>query len=514
MIHRDSYHDSVLLMRLTQELKVNDAVRDAVVVMGTPHNLDLLRQNGFSGPELESAGANDLVIAVRGKVTPELVETVLEELLRGDRSGTTFEMRPGSLAEAVRDHPEANLVLISVPGERAAREARQALAAHRHVMLFSDNVSIAEEIELKNEARRQGLLMMGPDCGTAIINGHPLAFANAVRRGPIGVVGASGTGIQEITSCIHRLGSGVSQAIGTGGRDLSDAVGGTMTLFGIEALAADPATEVIVVVSKPPSQNSALKIVAALASTPKPCIVHFVGADPRPAEERHQIVFADTLAGTAELACRLAEGQGQAPGTRTALHPTDPEPDQRSVQPLADRLPPETTLRGLFCGGTTAHEALTLLTRAGLTVSSNLKAPSPASQDAAGSGGGSLLLDLGADEFTQGRPHPMIEPGLRNERLAVEITQPRVGLLLFDLILGFGSHADPAGVLAEGAKAARAAARRDGREIVAIASITGTDDDPQDLRLQRRKLEEAGIVVTKDNRSAAQLAAAVMRRNR
>jgi len=484
-------------MRLTQELKAKSGIEDAVVVMGTPHNLDLLRQSGFSGPELDAAGANDLVIAVRGKVTPELIEGAMAELLQGDRSCAPDEIRPGSLSEAIEQHPETNLVLISVPGARAAREARRALAAGRHVMVFSDNVSLADEVELKEQARRSGLLMMGPDCGTAVINGHPLAFANAVRRGPIGVVGASGTGIQEITCCIHRLGGGVSQAIGTGGRDLSDEVGGTMTVFGIEALAADPATEVLVVVSKPPSEASAQKIIKALAATPKPSIVHFVGADPRPADEERQIQFADTLAGAAELACRFA-ADGYAPAQSS-------EPDPRMVERLAGSLPRGATLRGLFCGGTTAHEALTILARAGLAVSSNLKTANAASQT-----GGNSLLDLGADEFTQGRPHPMIEPSLRNERLIEEIANPDVGLLLFDLILGFGSHADPAGVLAEGVDAAR----KDGREIVAIASITGTDDDPQDFGLQQRKLEGAGIVIAPDNRAAAQLAAAVMRRIR
>src|SRR5580704_9603583 len=97
-------------------------------------------------------------------------------------------------------------------------------------MIFSDNVPIAEEASLKHEARERGLMVMGPDCGTAIIGGVPLAFANAVPRGDIGIIGASGTGIQEVSTLIARAGRGVRHAIGTGGRDMHAEVGGLTTL--------------------------------------------------------------------------------------------------------------------------------------------------------------------------------------------------------------------------------------------------------------------------------------------
>jgi succinyl-CoA synthetase alpha subunit len=401
--------------------------------------------------------------------------------------------------------------MISVPGEHASREARRALALGRHVMLFSDNVSVEDEIRLKQQACESGLLMMGPDCGTAIINGYPLAFANAVRRGPIGVVGASGTGIQEVTSCIHRLGGGVSQVIGTGGRDLSGAVGGTMTFVGIEALAADPATEAIVVVSKPPSRPVAAKVIEALTATSKPCVVHFVGDDPQTTDETHGVVYADTLAGTAETACAMIGlhpdggegGQEVAAGDRR---------DQALAEELAGSLAPGSTLRGLFCGGTTAHEALVLLGRAGLTIRSNFGETSDSGIGNREDVTGNLILDLGTDQFTRGRPHPMIEPRLRNERLVHEVKHGEVGLLLFDLILGFGSHRDPAGVLVAGVAAARAIASARGRDLVAIASITGTQEDPQGYTSQWRKLEGAGIAVMPDNRRAVNLAAAVLQR--
>ncbi len=507
LVRRDSYHDSVLLMRISQGLKALADVEDAVVAMGTPQNRELLGALGYGGPELSAARPNDLVIAVKGGAgAAAVVETELARLLAAEApAAADTEARPTSLAAAVQAHPEANLVLISVPGEHAAREARRALGLGRHVMLFSDNVTLADEIALKQEARRRGLLLMGPDCGTAILDGRPLGFANAVRRGPIGIVGAAGTGIQEVTSLVHRLGCGVSQAIGTGGRDLSEEVGGLMTLFGIEALAADPGTQVLVVISKPPAAAVAHRVIAALGATPKPCVVHFVGSESRAADERHRIVYADSLADAAEAACRLSG----APD----LPPAYPGPEPTHVAQLAARLPADVELRGLFCGGTTGQEALALLGRSRLAVRSNLHKHGPLRVEGTEAAARErpsphLLLDLGDDVFTRGRPHPMIEPALRNERLEAEMSGAGARLLLFDCVLGYGAHPDPAGVLAAGLERARALAGA--RPVVAIASVTGTSDDPQDWHAQVRRLEAAGVTVEADNRAAASLAAAVL----
>ncbi len=429
------------------------------------------------------------------------MEEEFEKLLHAERPAGVEDVRPTSLAAAVKAHPESNLVLISVPGEHAAREARRALHLGRHVMLFSDNVTVADEVALKKEAVERGLLMMGPDCGTAIVNGLPLGFANAVRRGAIGIVGAAGTGIQEVSCCIHRMGGGVSQAIGTGGRDLSEAVDGAMMRLGIEALAADPATRVIVVVSKPPAASVANSVIAALAATAKPCVAHFIGDEPRVDDTAHGVFFAESLSGAAESACRLA---GLDIATTTSA------PDAAQVAALAARLSPGAALRALFCGGTTGQEALVLLSRAGMEVRSNLHKHGALRVDGTESVRGHVLLDLGDDVFTRGRPHPMIEPELRNERLAVEMGDPDVGLLLFDCVLGYGAHPDPAGVLAEGVNRARDTARTRGRDLVAVASVTGTPDDPQDSRAQTLALEAAGIVVAADNRAAAALVAAAL----
>src|SRR5690606_14776291 len=125
------------------------------------------------------------------------------------------------------------------PGVYAAFEAFRALENNLNVMMFSDNVTVEDEIKLKDLAVKKDLLMMGPDCGTAIINGVGLCFANKIKRGPIGLVAASGTGLQEVTVLIDQFGGGISQAIGVGGRDLSKDVMGRMTLHAINALNAD-----------------------------------------------------------------------------------------------------------------------------------------------------------------------------------------------------------------------------------------------------------------------------------
>lgn len=546
VVRKDSYQDSVFLMRISRDLKAVAGVSDAIVAMATPHNKTLLRDSGYASAALDAAGPNDLVIAARyedGKDGD--VDRAIERLLSpagaegGDAGGSgrgrvgadETSVRPRTLASALRTAPDSNLVLISVPGEYAAREARRALARGLHVMLFSDNVSIEDEIDLKREAVRRGLLMMGPDCGTAILNGMPLAFANAVRRGATGVVGASGTGIQEITSVIHRLGGGISQAIGTGGRDLSDRVGGLMTLQGIAALADDPATRVIVVVSKPPSPAVAEKVIAALRRTGKPAVVHFVGrhafdatADAKAGAKAGAktdaktgagagIVFADSLAGAAEEACRLS---GIPVPKSLGLSGI-----VARAEDLASRLLGSFStarLCGLFCGGTTGQEALSLLERQSISVYSNLHKSGPRRVDGTAPVDGDVVLDLGADEFTVGRPHPMIEPILRNERLAAAMKDSAVAILLFDLILGYGSHENPAGVLAEGVERARWIARERPadcpREIVAVASVTGTDLDPQKLDAQTRLLERANITVMPDNRGAVALVIELIRRIR
>ncbi len=499
-VEPERYFDSVFLLRVTRALKALPGIDEAVVALATPSNLEHLSRVGFAAPEGTGAGPNDLVVAVDG-VSEEAIAAArarLVELLEARSAPQTEEAaRPRSLAAGVRVLSGANLALVSVPGAYAAREAHAALRLGLHVMLFSDNVSVEDEISLKDEAIGRGLLMMGPDCGTTILNGVPLGFANAVRHGRIGIVGASGTGIQEVSCLIHRFGGGISQAIGTGGRDLSEPVGGRMTRLAIAALAGDPATDAIVVVSKAPAPKVAKAVLDALRAVGVPAVVHFVGEEGHKAQGK--VIFADSLAAAAGLACEAVGIPAPSGG--------EPAPSREAGGDTSSK-----RLVGFFCGGTLCQETWTLLTRAGLRVGSNV-VPDERARQAAESEGGHVLLDLGEDRFTVGRPHPMIEPSLRDERVAAAGEDRSVAVVLTDLVLGYGAHLDPGTSLARAAARAIARAEADGRRLAVVSSITGTDLDPQGYDRQKAALETAGVRVAESNAGAAHLALRLLRRS-
>lgn len=513
LVRKDAYFDSVFLMLLSKELKGLPWVIDAVVAMGTPMNLELLSSQGYSLEE--PATPNDLVIAVECEEPGALDRTFaaakdhLAEKRKPSAAAGDGVPAPASLAAALDLMPDANLVVISLPGAYAAREARKALERGLHVMLFSDNVSLEDEIALKTFARGRGLLVMGPDCGTAIINGKPLCFANAVRRGPIGIVAASGTGLQEVSCLVHRGGSGISQAIGTGGRDLkNDAVGGITMLMGIEALARDDATKVIVVVSKPPSPAVADKVVAALEASGKDAVVRFIGLDVRvPGGAGASLRWASNLEETAAMALALASGRRYSP--------RDAETGEADIETIAAREVEGMALsqkyvRGYFTGGTLADEALLLLHRITHRVYSNNQTdPDFVLPDPRRSKEHSII-DLGDDVFTVGRPHPMIDPSARARRIDEEAGDPEIAVMLVDLVLGFGSHRDPAAALAPSLAAARDLAARRGGHLAIVASITGTSGDSQGYDAQKAKLEEAGAVVMGSNYRATMLAGRII----
>lgn len=519
-VRKDSYYDSVFLMLASRGVKALPGVTDAVVAMATAMNLDLLGDMGFAGAELDGLSPNDLIVALDAADEAALDRATAEAigaLTRKKQGGSGGSGIPiaGSMAAAVELDPAANIALISVPGTYAAREARKALEAGLHVMMFSDNVSLDDEIALKHLAVSKGLLMMGPDCGTAIINGKPLCFANVVRRGPVGVVAASGTGLQEVTCLLDRYGSGVSQAIGTGGRDLKNpAVGGMTTLLAIEALAADPETSVILVVSKPPAPDVAAKVVDALRGSGKPSVAHFLGLPP--AADEIRLAYATDLEEAALLAALFADGAGTVKEARNRMMAGDERdrynrPVTSAIKALAAREAArlgagQKFLRGLYTGGTLADEALFLAHgQLGGVWSNNHTNKNWLLADPMQSAGHSIV-DLGDDVFTAGKPHPMIDPEARSERVVQDGTDPGTAVLLLDFVLGYGSHADPAGACLEAIRKVRGSAQARGGYLPVIASVTGTPADPQGMAGQIAKLEAAGVVVMQSNYRAALLA--------
>jgi len=495
-IHRNSYRDSVELMGIAAQLEQMNGIERAGLVMATAANLAVLAEAGLSEAAAAGAGPNDLVVAVAA-LDAAAADGALARAAALLTEGTGGEdtpqdaHAPQTLREALTELPDANLALVSTPGTYATAEALRALKRGLNVFLFSDNVPIEDEIELKSLAAERGLLVMGPDCGTAIVAGVPLGFANAVRRGPIGLVGASGTGLQQVTSLIHRFGSGVSNAFGTGGRDLDERVGGTTMLAALELLQADPATEVIVLISKPPSPAVAARILETARSSPKPVVVNFLGADPEAvlAVGAHP---AATFESAARLAVALARGEPVLVG---AVGPSpasaDPQLARQGAEAAARLAPGQTEIRGLFSGGSLAGEAKVVLA-ATLGVERHDR-----------------ILDLGDDEYTVGRPHPMIDPRLRNEYITATAEEPAVGILLLDVVLGYGSHPDPAEALAPAIADAMALATSAGRHLLVVASVCGTDLDPQGLARQERILAQTGVMLESSNARAAMLAGTI-----
>jgi len=510
LIKSSEYHDSVTLMETAREVTQLPGVADAAVVMATEANKGILRGAEMLLPEVEAASANDLIVVVRAEsdaAADRALEVAERHLLMARRpgaagAGPAFE--PRTIRGAVRTNPEANLAVISVAGQYAAAQSWEALRNGLHVLLFSDNVPIEEEVALKTYAAERGLLMMGADCGTAIVNGVALGFANVVPQGAVGIVAAAGTGLQEVSTLLARLGVGITQGIGTGGRDLKEEVGGLMMLAGLEALQADPQTQVLLLVSKPPSPAVASKVLERVAESDKPTIVCFLGGDLAPVAGAGAIP-ARTLQEAAYLAAAEVEGY-EGPSADEVVEREMADLQAQAAE-LEERLKPgQKYLRGLFSGGTLAAEALVVWEEFLDDVRSNVAADPRQKLDDATRSEGNCAVDLGADEFTVGRPHPMIDNGLRIRRLMQEASDPEVAVVLLDVVLGYGAHPDPASELAPAIRQARKRAAEGGRELVVVASVTGTEGDPQGLSQQVQTLEEGGAVVASCNAAAARLA--------
>lgn len=507
LIKPSQYYDSVSLMLVARELTKLDGVQDAAVIMATEANKALLKEAGLLTREAQAAGPNDLVIAVltsgengAGQAALAKAESLLAQKAG---SGGSVEFRPKTLRGATRNNPAANLAVISVAGRYAVAEAWSALRSGLHVLLFSDNVSVEDEVALKTYARDHGLLLMGPDAGTAIINGAALGFANAVPAGPVGLVSASGTGLQEVSTLLAKLGVGVSQAIGVGGRDVKASVGGLMMLEGVKALQADPATQVLLLVSKPPDPAVMQKILGQIQASNKPAVVCFLGGDP-------ELVAGAIPARTLQEAAYLAAAQVQGYDGPDAAEVLEMEWLDLITQATRLRTllkPEQRYLRGLFSGGTLAAETLLLWNEQLGGVWSNIATNKQWQLPQATESQEHTVVDLGEDEFTVGRPHPMIDNDLRIRRMLREAADPSVAVVMLDVVLGYGAHPDPASELGPAIRQMKTTAAERGHELIVLGAVTGTEADPQRLSKQVAALEASGMLVLTSNAAAAKLAA-------
>jgi len=491
-----AYRDSLLLLGATRAMQDSEDVSWASAAMATPAVVDELTGRGFPPDGLADADANALVLAVLAaddRAARQALDRGRTMLFEAGRDGEDAagsgaagaRPDPRTVGEAARLLPEANVAVVSVPGPYAALAAHCALTAGLHVLLFSDNVPLADEVALKRRASRLGRLVMGPGAGTAMLGGVGLGFANAVGAGPVGVVAAAGTGAQEVMTLLDRWGIGVSQVIGVGGRDLSAAVGGLMAWDAVRALDADPGTRVILLVSKPPDEDVARAVIGASRTTPVVAACLGMSAPD------------GTLAG-APLAATL---EGGALQVAEILGRTVPGPGRGTAQATAWAGAGRTAVRGFFSGGTLCYEAQVILGEALGPVYSNiplrpgLGLPAPA--------GAHICLDLGEEEYTKGRPHPMIDPAARREIMQAQAFGPDIAAVLLDVVLGYGSHPDPAGEIA-GTCADLVAS---GTAVVGY--VLGARADRQGLDRQRGTLADAGAIVTDSAAQAARVAAAI-----
>ncbi len=480
------YRDSVNLMQVSRRIAEQPGVRSALVAMATDLNIELLVGMGFQAPD--GATANDMVVAIDAEDDAALgaavatLEASLVESQHVSGAGPAIDATPRTIRSAADG---ATLALISTPGQFAAADAFEALNAGLDVMLFSDNVPVGQEIALKQAAARLGRLVMGPDCGTAVIGGVGLGFANVVRPGPVGLVAASGTGAQQLMCLLDVAGLGISHCLGVGGRDLASTVGGRSTLAALDLLSADPATEKVVVVSKPPAAEVADALRARIGDLGVPVELALVGPG------------QPTLTTSAEHVVRAA-------GLPWAAPRSWPAPDSRGPRPGA--------LRGLFAGGTLCEEARFVLAARLGPIRTNLVRGSATALPDDLRADGHLVIDFGDDRLTRGRPHPMIDNTLRVARILDEGADPASAVLLLDVVLGHGAHPDPATELAPAIEQARSTAAAEGRDLAVVVSLTGTAADPQGLDRQASALQEVGASVHLSNAEAASTAAALVAR--
>jgi len=497
VIRKNQYYDSVFLMSVNARILKVEGIQQTAVLMGSPANKQLLDDIGIQGLDIDSAQPNDLIVAVIAD-SMIIVNQVLDNLdvwLNAIQEEAPIS-HLHTLEDGLAAKSNANLVVISIPGEFAAREARKALDAGLNVFMFSGNVSIDDELKLKQLAKQRGLLVMGPDCGTSIIGGVGIGFANVIRKGGIGAIGAAGTGLQEFTTQVHNHGFGISHAIGTGSHDISDQIGGLTTLAAMDALEEDVNTQVIAIISKPPGAATLKQLLEKFDSCHKPVIGCFLGVEPGIISGKKNLKPARTI----DEAVRLATKMFNNPTPSEAG--SSPNDLKTLSEEKAGWSPEQKYLRGILAGGTFCYQSQQILREVGITVYSNnpldsknkLMHPDKSIQH--------TLVDMGDEFYMVGKPHPMIDGTMRRQRIIAESHDPQMAVLYLDFILGYNASMDPVGELVDAIDEAKRVYKQRGGSLTVVASICGTKADPQDLTFQVNMLRDAGVLVYDSNAQA------------
>ena len=498
-IRKKQYYDSVFLMGVNQKLSSTEGVNQTAVLMGSDKNKTLLENMGLCDQSIDEAGPNDLIIAVAG-VREEAVDgalKMLDRILQGiDEQKLVSQYH--TLEDGLAQLPDANLAIFSIPGDYIPHEAQKALDAGLNLFIFSSNVSVEEELRLKKEADEKGLLVMGPDCGTSLIGGIGIGFANVVRQGEIGVIGASGTGLQEFTTQVHNAGYGISHAIGTGSNDIKDAIGGITSFAALDALENDPNTKVIAFVSKPLDEKMITKLASRIAGCEKPVVCCFLGLE----SELQLLKKSDHVVRIIDEAVNESIGLLNTDFPKKLLALTHKEINwcEREQELWTAE---QKYLRGVFAGGTFTYQSQQVLRDAGIRVFSNAPLDDAFNLLDPDDSQGHTIVDMGEEFYTLGRPHPMISGALRKDRIEREAKDREIAILFMDFILGFNASMDPAGELLDSIINAQKIVESRQGHLTVVASMCGTNQDPQDMSMQRELLEQQGVYVFNSNARAA-----------
>ncbi|WP_102410005.1 hypothetical protein [Beduinella massiliensis] len=503
-IYPNGYRDSIQLLLATSVMMEQTGITSANFAMGTEGGKCIFKALGMESKTIDDAKTSDLIAAAFCD-SEEVFEAALSQafaaLTQKQAKGGGVHQAYRSLETARREHPEAQVCMISIPGEYAKAEAMRALNAGMHVILFSSHISPQDERELKETAREKGLLCMGPDCGVVNLDGAAFLLASITNRGPFGLCGATGVGIQHVGALLHAAGSGVSQIIGTGGGDLRQPVGGISMMMGIDALEADPQTKYILLVSRKPGQETLQTVLQRVEQCKKPVVIYFMGCDAAPIEAAGAI-YANNLDDVAVQALRLI-------GEELALQ-TDEEITALAEKAAQGMAPQQKYVRGLFTGGTYCDEAMrTMRERIGPIYSNCPLTPDMMLKESTKSRE-NTCVDYGEDEFTLGKPHPTMEPSIRCPHILREAEDPTTAVLLLDFIFAAAAHPDPVGVVLQKIKEAMALAQSRGGKLAVVASVCGTDADFQNLAQEKQMLSEAGVYVCDTNYRAALLAGKIV----
>lgn len=506
VVKKNFFRDSLQLMQLSEEVKKMEGVVDAAIVMGTVTNKEILERLNLLTEDGRNATPNDMILAFRVRdegLLPRILSTVEEMLMRPATSlQPTVDRTYYSLESAIEAMPDVNLAVVSIPGQYVKDVALKLLERGIHIHLFSDHVPIEDEVEIKKYASARGLLVLGPGAGTSIINGKAIAFANKVKRGSIGIVAAAGTGLQEVSTLLDKVGLGVSQGLGVGGNDVKDAVGGIMTIDCIKYLEADDETSSIMVVSKPPDTGVLKKIIKFIErETKKRFVLCFLGTKKYvPPKRLAKRIRSSRSLHSAVLAMVKSVAPEKYRNAKASISMSISELKKLCKTLSKDLRPEQKYVRALYTGGTLMYESLLIYRDLiGKDVYSNAPLDPRYKLEDSYKSYMHTVVDLGEEEFTAGRAHPMIDPTIRRLRLVEEAKDPEVAVILMDFVLGYGAHPDPVGAMQESILEAKKIAEKEMRKIIFMAHVCGTDEDPQNSSSQEEKLRNLGVHVFPTN---------------